>query len=246
MSVQSFLKSTPLVLAALILGLSIIVCAAIAGYTAYEIKASADVVEVTGSAKIPVQADFARWTLSLETRTGMNDQQTGYARLDAAGDKILTYLKEQRLETFETPAPMTMPVFVYPQNAEPYQTGYTVSKFIVVSSDDIEKLSGLAQNIEPLVGANYIVTSNGLELTYQNLPETRVSLLSEAIKDAKARAESIAKESGREVGALRSATGGVVQVLPEGGVEVSDYGSYDTQSVNKEVMVTVRATFSLD
>ncbi|HEY0964346.1 MAG TPA: SIMPL domain-containing protein [Candidatus Paceibacterota bacterium] len=246
MSVNTYLKSTPLVFASVILGLAIIICAAIAGYTAYEIKASADVIEVTGSAKIPVKADFARWTLTLETRTGMNDQQTGYTRLDGAGDKILSYLREQGLETFETPAPMTMPVFVYPQNAEPYQTGYTVTKMIIVSSDDIEKLAGLAQNIEPLVGQDYNVTSNGLELTYRNLPETRVSLLSDAIKDAEARAESIAKESGREVGALRSATGGVVQVLPEGGVEVSDYGSYDTQSVNKEVMVTVRATFSLD
>jgi hypothetical protein len=47
------------------------------------------------------------------------------------------------------------------------------------------------------------------------------------------------------VGALRSASSGVVQVLPEGGVEISDYGTYDTQNINKEVMVTVRADFSL-
>jgi hypothetical protein len=73
----------------------------------------------------------------------------------------------------------------------------------------------------------------------------RVELLSEAIKDAKARAEAIAKESGRQVGELREATGGVVQVLSQGGVDISDSGSYDTESLNKEVMVTVRATFEL-
>ena len=47
------------------------------------------------------------------------------------------------------------------------------------------------------------------------------------------------------IGTLRSASSGVVQVLPQGGIEISDYGSYDTQSMNKEVMVTVRATFEL-
>jgi hypothetical protein len=84
-----------------------------------------------------------------------------------------------------------------------------------------------------------------LELTYSKLAEMRVQLLSKAIKDAEERAQAIAKESGRTVGMLRKATSGVVQVLPAGGIEVSDYGSYDTQSLNKEVMVTVRADFSL-
>jgi hypothetical protein len=73
----------------------------------------------------------------------------------------------------------------------------------------------------------------------------RVALLSSAIKDAGARAAAIAKESGRSVGTLRSASGGVVQVLPQGGVDISDYGTYDTQSKQKEVMVTIRAMFSL-
>jgi hypothetical protein len=73
----------------------------------------------------------------------------------------------------------------------------------------------------------------------------RVKLLSQAITDATDRAEAIVQDSGRSIGVLRSASSGVVQVLPEGGVEISDYGSYDTQSMNKEVMVTVRATFSL-
>ena len=73
----------------------------------------------------------------------------------------------------------------------------------------------------------------------------RVKLLSQAIADASNRAKAIVQDSGRKIGVLRSASGGVVQVLPEGGVEISDSGSYDTQSLKKEVMVTVRATFSL-
>ncbi len=245
MSEQTTSRVNPLVIAAIILGGAFILCAGIAGYTAYQIKTADDVIEVTGSAKVPVQADFGRWTLTLDTQTGLTDQQAGYARLEGAANKIKAYFEQQGLTSFETPSPMTNPVFVYPQNAEPIQTGYTVTRTFVVSSDDVQKLTSLANNIEPLVGDQYTVTSNGIELTYQKLQETRVELLSDAITDAKARAESIAKESGKQVGELRSATGGVVQVLPQGGVEVSDYGTYDTSNVNKEVMVTIRATFSL-
>ncbi|HPO83031.1 MAG TPA: SIMPL domain-containing protein, partial [bacterium] len=67
----------------------------------------------------------------------------------------------------------------------------------------------------------------------------------EAMNDAKARAEKIAQSSGQGVGSLRSASMGVVQVLEPNSTEVSDYGSYDTSTIEKEVMVTVRATFLL-
>jgi hypothetical protein len=39
---------------------------------------------------------------------------------------------------------------------------------------------------------------------------------------------------------------GVVQVMPVGAIEISDYGSYDTSGIEKEVMTTVKATFSLE
>ncbi len=136
--------------------------------------------------------------------------------------------------------------YTYPQYGEPIQTGYTVMRSIIVRSANVTELSALTGSIDPFIGDGYTVSTGNLELTYQKLPETRVTLLTDAIADAKARAEAIAKETGRDVGTLRSATGGVVQVLPQGGVEVSDYGMYDTQSMEKEVMVTVRATFSLE
>jgi hypothetical protein len=48
------------------------------------------------------------------------------------------------------------------------------------------------------------------------------------------------------IAGLMTALFGVMQFLAADGIEVSDYGSYDTSSLNKEVMVTVRASFSLE
>ncbi len=238
--------SAPLVAAATILVLGAFGVSFYGGKVVTDIKLAEDTIEVTGSAKRAVTADTGRWTINLETKTRLTDQQTGFDRLGDAVTKITDYLEAQGMTEIETPTGNSYAQYAYPQYSEPIHTGYTVSRAVIVRSTDVVKLSALANDIEPLTGTDYTVSTGMLELTVSSLPEMRVALLSEAIKDAEARAEAIAKETERSVGLLRNAEGGVVQVLPEGGVEVSDYGSYDTMSMNKEVMVTVRATFSLE
>ena len=237
--------SVPLVAAATIGVIGILLAVGYLSKVVYDIKISEDTIEVTGSAREAVVADQGRWVINLETRTGNNDQQTGFNRLESATTKITEYLAKEGFTEYETPAGTSYPTFTYPQYGEPIQTGYTVSRSVIVRSGDVEKLSNLANNIDPLVGQGYTVSTGMLELTYSKLAEMRVQLLSKAIKDAEERAKAITQDSGRSIQTLRNASGGVVQVLPEGGIEVSDYGSYDTQSLHKEVMVTVRATFSI-
>jgi hypothetical protein len=70
-------------------------------------------------------------------------------------------------------------------------------------------------------------------------------MLAEATKNAKDRAERIAESSGSKVGSMRSADMGVFQVMAVNSTEVSDYGAYDTTSIDKNVMAVVRASFSL-
>lgn len=246
MKVQKLFDYTePFVAAATILGCAVIISVGIAAYTAQNIKRAQDVIVVTGSAKTSVVADTARWIINLDTKTGTTNQQAGFNRLEEATKKAVAYLESQGLTEYETPAMNVYTNYSYPQYAEPIFTGYTVSRQIIVRSSDVEKISMLANSIEPFTGPNYNVTTGSLELTYSKLDELRVTLLSEAIKDATARADAIAKETDRSIGVLRSASSGVVQVLPQDGIDISDYGTYDTQSMGKDVMVTVRATFEL-
>jgi hypothetical protein len=237
--------STPLVAASTVLVIGGIAIALIGAYVARDVMMSRDTIEVTGSAKRMVTADTARWRIAIETRTGVSDQQSGYERIDAATDKIVAYLNAEGFADIETPAITSNQNYTYPQYGEAIFTGYSIYRTISVRGSDVAKLQELTNSIAPLGGDGYTVASQGLELTYSKLPEMRIALLREAIKDATARAAAIASESGRDVGALREATGGVVQVLPVGGVDISDTGYYDTESLNKEVMVTVRASFEL-
>lgn len=238
--------SQPIVAAGMLLTLGIVLAASVGAYAAIKIKTAQNVIEVTGSAKEAVVSDYGRLVINLESQTPADNQQLGFDRLEKATESIVQYLRAQGFDEIETPSPSVRQNYSYPERSAPILTGYTVSRQIFVRSADIEKIATLSGNIGPLTGEGYEVTTGGVELTYQKLPEMRVKLLSEAIKDAKARAEAIAKETGRSVGSIKSATGGVVQVLPQGGIDISDYGSYDTQSKNKDVMVTVRATFTIE
>ncbi len=231
--------------AATLVGICLIISAGFGAYAAYKIKTANNTIEVTGSAKESVTADFASWTINLDSKSPIDNQQVGFNRLDSAKKTIVAYLQKKGFTNIETPAPSIHPDYYYPQNSAPVLTGYTVSRQIIVRSADVDGIAALAENVAPLSGAGYNVSVNGVELTYQKLTEDRVTLLSQATKDAQARAAAIARETGRSVDVLRSASGGVVQVLPAGSVEVSDYGMYDTQSKHKDIMVTVHASFSL-
>lgn len=237
--------SQPLVAAMTLLVVTLIFIAVYGAEVLYDIKLAGDTVEVTGSAKEAVVADTGRLVINIETKTGINDQQAGTDRVQKAVESVVSYLEAEGLTEHETPAGYVSADYYYPQNSAAVQTGYTIMRSVTVRSNELSKLSELANDTGPLSGAGYTVTAGGLELTYSKLDEMRVKLLTNAIQDATDRANAIAAESGREVGLLRNATGGVVQVLPLGGVDISDYGSYDTSSMNKEIMVTVRATFGL-
>ncbi|MBC7334387.1 MAG: SIMPL domain-containing protein, partial [Actinobacteria bacterium] len=122
---------------------------------------------------------------------------------------------------------------------------YILRQNVEIKSSDVEKITSIAKNTQKIIDQGVIFSTNSLEYYYSKLPELRISLLSEAVKDAKLRAEQIAKGSGREIRSIKSATSGVVQVLPVYSTEISDYGAYDTSTIEKEVMVTVSVVFTL-
>jgi hypothetical protein len=70
-------------------------------------------------------------------------------------------------------------------------------------------------------------------------------MVAAATKDAKARAEAIAQSTDTEVGTVRAAKTGVFQITSRNSTDVSDYGIYDTSSVDKDITAVVSVTFSI-
>ncbi len=70
-------------------------------------------------------------------------------------------------------------------------------------------------------------------------------MIAEASKNAKARAESLVEGTNGKIGVMTSAKVGVFQIVPVDSTEVNDYGINDTSSIEKKVVSTVSATFTV-
>lgn len=232
----------PLVQLGIILGGSFLVAILISMATLTRLRA--DVVSVTGSAKMEVISDQAKWTTQVTRTVYESDLKSGYAQIASDAQKARTFLLAQGITEDElTVTPVSM-YEVYTQDSNAPKRD-TLTQVFTVQSSDVDKITRASNNLSGIINQGVIFSSQSLEYYYSKLPDARIQLLSQAIDDAKARATELAKNSGSKVGALKSATSGVVQVQSRNSTDVSDYGSYDTSQIEKQITVTVKATFSL-
>lgn len=233
------------IIGSVVLAAGLIAASYIASSTVMQAKALQDsTITMTGSATQSVKSDLVKWSGSF-TRTVTIDQvKQGYAMMKDDQTKVENFFKQNGVTEPDlkiTPVYMNQ---VYKQNdSSPIE--YQLTQTVQMQSADLAKLEGLSKRVQEIANLGVLYSSNNLEYYYTKLPEARVSLLSSAVQDAKTRAEQIAKSSGLRVGAIRSASMGVVQVLQPHSTDVSDYGSYDTSTPDKDVMVTVRTVFNL-
>lgn len=228
----------------IILGVSLIMSFGLISYTFYKSRTQ-ESISVTGSAKEQVTSDKVKWNSMITRTVKLSALKDGYAKIDNDIKEVKAFLASNGID--EKDINIT-PVFmneVYEQYAQADKS-YNLVQNIEIQSNDIQKITELAKNSSSLVvGKGVIFSTTSLEYYYSKLPESRVKLLPNAIADAKARAEQIAIAGGKKIGAIKSASSGVVQVLAPNSVEISDYGSYDTSKIEKEIMVTVKASFNI-
>ncbi len=231
-----------------IMGSAIIVASIIAGFTFYKIKSLDNTLSVTGSAKTEVVSDTVKWSGQITRPVKISGLQAGYTQIASDLDKVKKFMIDSGVkeESITVSTVSFYENYSYQQNYQSYtEKEYILTQNITVNSDDVEGLTNISKNINAIISQGVIFQTNSLEYYISNLPELRVSLLGEAVADAKARAESLASSSGKKVGGLKSASSGVVQVVSQNSTDISDYGSYDTSAINKQVMVTVKASFTL-
>jgi hypothetical protein len=206
-----------------------------------------DILTVTGSARKEVVADTALWRTGITRNVSYGDLKAGYAQMAVDLASVKAFLKANGVADEAVTAQPIMMNEDWTNNGPVAQESkrYTLSQSIEIKSADVNGITALAQKSSDLINKGVLFQSQGLEYYYTQLADLRVSMLGDAIKDAKDRAQQMAKAGGQRVGSLQSASSGVVQVLSRGSVEVSDYGSYDTSKIEKDVMVTVRATFGV-
>lgn len=230
---------------AAILGLAFIIAIIIAGSFVNSIRNTGNTLTSTGSAKMRVVSDSGKLSGSVLVYATEFDLANAYKEMDRDTQKAKDFLiKSGATEEEITISPVVLnEQYNYNNDYANAPKKYELRVTVSVDSSDVEKITKISNSIDDLAGEGVLFQTYGAQYFYSKLAEARIALLGDALKDAKARAKEIAKASGGNIGKLKTATSGVVQVLSPNSIEISDYGSYDTSTVEKDVSVTVRATF---
>lgn len=232
----------PFVIPAIILGLGFVFSAVVGSYGLYQIRSLDNTLTVTGSASDRVKADTAKWTVRVQRTVFEPGVQAAYGQVASDVNTVVAYFVGQGIDEQKIIKSTVYSDQEWNSDSNAPRR-YNVYQTITMESSDVEKIQQLSQNISQLAAKGVSVSPMPPEYYISTLPDLRVALLGKAVADAKARASEIAKSGNASVGRLRSAGSGVVQVLAPNSTNVEDYGSYDTSTIEKQVMVTARATF---
>lgn len=226
----------------LVLGIFIFITGGIFSWSFYSARSNQQTISVTGSAKTDARADLAKWTVEVYQTAFDSGLQGAYTQVASQANAVATYFGQQGLASSSIDTDTAVADQDYSYNSQGGPTRYRVHEEVTITSSDVEKVQALAKS-NVFITKGYSVNPHQPEYYISSLPTLRVQLLGQAVTDAKARAQEIAKSGGSSVGKLSSASSGVVQVLSPNSTSVEDYGQYDTSTIDKEVSVTARATF---
>lgn len=205
-------------------------------------------IEVTGSAVEVVTSDSASWDLDVTT-TAKNKKQA-YDLLVKNKGVVLKYLKSKGFSDAEIQMQNTNS---YPVFKKATDTGddtnevdhYVTSQTFRISSNNIQLIKDVSLDAENLLNQGIDVRSNPPVYFYTKLSDLKIKLLNEASEDAKKRAKAMLKSTRNRVGAIKSVKTGVFQITTPNSTEVSDYGVYDTSTIDKKVTAVTQVTFRI-
>ena len=235
-----------IIISSVILSVALMASVLIYSNNLFKIQNLDNTLSTTGSATKVVDSDLAKLTSNFSRVVFEDKLKEGYTLMAQDEAKVVEFLKNNNITEEEY---ILSPIRMYEEynyNKSSYEEKqYNLTQEVIITSTDIEKVKSLSQKANDLIKLDVIYQTNSPEYYYTKLPEERINLLPEAVKDAQERAEAIAASTDRKVGTLKSADMGVVQVMQPDSTDISSYGTYDTSTVKKEIMITVKANFVL-
>ncbi len=125
--------------------------------------------------------------------------------------------------------------------------GYNLTGTVTVDSKKITDVAKLSREITGLLEQGIELNSIPPSYYYSRLNELKIDLLANAAKDAKQRAESIAENSGADLGKIKKATMGVFQITGKNLNEDYSYGgAFNTTSKEKTASITLRVEYRVN
>ncbi len=240
------------IIIAFIIGLCTIVAFAIVG-DAFKYRSKAmETIVVTGLAEKDFGSDLIVWSGSFSRKS--LDLKEAYSTLKTDENAIRSYLLKKGVAAKNVlfSSVMINKEFNQQMNANGQYmsqefTGYNLTQSVTVESNEVEKVDKISREIGELIQTGIEFNSAAPMFYNTKLTEVKMELLGKASADARARAETIAKNAGSSLGELKKATMGVFQITGKNSNEAYSYGgAFNTSNKYKTGSITIKMEFKAD
>ena len=114
-----------------------------------------------------------------------------------------------------------------------------------IVTSDVKALAKASVELYDLIAAGVEISISKPQYFISDPEQYKMQLIDSATASAYQRANTLAVKSGAELGPLLVARQGVIQITRTASNDTSDYGMYDTSSINKVMRLVVTLEYSL-
>ena len=205
-----------------------------------------ETIRVKGSASQLVSSDYGSWSGSIAVAAPTMAEASN--KLTEAEKQITDFISAIGFRPQEIVwGSISISIF-YKKNEKGINTNdilkFQLSRSLEIASKDVNRLELLNRSFTDLVKKGLSVGNGGARYLITNLDDYKMKLLTAATENGHKRAQTLAGSAGGKVGSLLSASQGIFQVLAPGGGDISDYGTYDKSTIDKEIKAVVTLEFS--
>jgi hypothetical protein len=205
-------------------------------------------ITVKGYAETDIVSDVGKFFCTCRARGSSLEES--YDRLQQSRKAALEYLQRMGLREAEIVSGTIDTSKVARRDAQGKETNeieyYDVFQTITVSSSNVTLIRDVAASITELIKEGIDIQACAPQFYSSDLKDTKIGLLARATEDGYRRAVALAQNSGGRVGALIAARQGVFQITQRNSTDTSDYGEYDTSTIEKTAKAVVTLEYAIE
>lgn len=209
-----------------------------------------EIIQVTGLGTKDFESDLIVWTGAF-TQVDTN-LRNAYEKLYIDQGKIMEFLRKRDVSESEYIFSSVTINKVYDsiidadKNQKQVFKGYSLRQEIKIESKEIDKVEKISREISELINMGIEFYSFAPAYYYTQMSALKKELIEQATENATDRAKTIATKAGFELGRLKGANMGVIQIIARNSNE--DYswaGSFNTSSKQKTATITMKLQFGI-
>ncbi|RZK17213.1 MAG: SIMPL domain-containing protein [Flavobacterium sp.] len=244
------MKST--IITAVIIGFCTIIAFGIIGNSYKYRSKSMETIVVTGLAEKDFNSDLIVWSGSYSRKSF--ELKEAYQILRADENAIRSYLLKKGIpsgnmvfSSVTINKEFNQQMNTDGQYTSQEFTGYNLTQSVKIESNQVEKIDKISREAAELIQSGIEFNSSAPMFYNTKLNQVKMELLGKASADARARAETIAKNAGSSLGELKKATMGIFQITGKNTNEDYSYGgAFNTSNKYKTGSITIKMEFRAD